>query len=106
MYYTRGPADDFDKYANLTGDQGWSWNSLQTYIQKVELSMTFLPCSTNFLTERTVARAHGPSDSQRPVRLALSQFYWNELRQPEQIRPYHGQPHDSNYERLSRGFPI
>ncbi|KAF7440154.1 hypothetical protein PC9H_000498 [Pleurotus ostreatus] len=36
MYYTRGPADDFDKYANLTGDQGWSWNSLQTYIQKNE----------------------------------------------------------------------
>ncbi|KAJ6590378.1 aryl-alcohol-oxidase from pleurotus Eryingii [Mycena sp. CBHHK59/15] len=26
MVYTRGAADDFNRYANLTGDEGWSWD--------------------------------------------------------------------------------
>ncbi|KAG6810501.1 hypothetical protein H0H92_011598 [Tricholoma furcatifolium] len=36
MYYTRGPASDFDRYANETGDPGWSWENLQPYIRKNE----------------------------------------------------------------------
>ncbi|KDQ32953.1 hypothetical protein PLEOSDRAFT_1032666 [Pleurotus ostreatus PC15] len=36
MFYTRGPADDFDKFAKVTGDQGWSWNNVQPFIRKNE----------------------------------------------------------------------
>ncbi|KAJ7768526.1 aryl-alcohol oxidase-like protein [Mycena metata] len=36
MYYTRGSRDDFDRYAALTGDAGWSWESLLPYFFKNE----------------------------------------------------------------------
>ncbi|KIK61550.1 hypothetical protein GYMLUDRAFT_224388 [Collybiopsis luxurians FD-317 M1] len=36
MYYNRGPKDDWDRYARLTGDEGWSWNSIQPFIAKNE----------------------------------------------------------------------
>ncbi|KIK62551.1 hypothetical protein GYMLUDRAFT_504628 [Collybiopsis luxurians FD-317 M1] len=35
MIYTRGSADDYDRFAAVTGDDGWSWDSLQPYIAKV-----------------------------------------------------------------------
>lgn len=28
--------DDWDRYARVTGDSGWSWNSMQTYFRKNE----------------------------------------------------------------------
>ncbi|KAL0954007.1 hypothetical protein HGRIS_005163 [Hohenbuehelia grisea] len=36
MVYTRGSAEDFDRWANVTGDNGWSWDALQPYIRKNE----------------------------------------------------------------------
>ncbi|KAE9400392.1 alcohol oxidase [Gymnopus androsaceus JB14] len=36
MIYNRGPKDDWDRYARLTGDDGWSWNSIQPFIAKNE----------------------------------------------------------------------
>jgi choline dehydrogenase-like flavoprotein len=36
MFYTRAASDDYDKYAELTGDDGWSWDSLQPYFAKNE----------------------------------------------------------------------
>ncbi|KIJ57097.1 GMC oxidoreductase [Sphaerobolus stellatus SS14] len=36
MFYTRGPEDDYNRYAAVTGDPGWSWNSLQPHIRKNE----------------------------------------------------------------------
>ncbi|KAF9262617.1 aryl-alcohol oxidase [Marasmius fiardii PR-910] len=36
MAYTRGSADDWDRYAAVTDDPGWSWNEMQTYIRKNE----------------------------------------------------------------------
>ncbi|KAF9259776.1 aryl-alcohol-oxidase from pleurotus Eryingii [Marasmius fiardii PR-910] len=36
MAYTRGSSDDWDRYAAVTGDPGWSWNNMQTYIRKNE----------------------------------------------------------------------
>ncbi|KAG6836453.1 hypothetical protein H0H93_007885, partial [Arthromyces matolae] len=36
MYYTRGSSEDFDRYARVTGDPGWSWENLQPYIKKNE----------------------------------------------------------------------
>ena len=34
--YTRGSTDDWDRYANLSGDSGWSWNAMQHYFKKSE----------------------------------------------------------------------
>ncbi|KAF7363145.1 Aryl-alcohol oxidase [Mycena venus] len=36
MVYTRGAAADFDRYAELSGDAGWSWNQLFPYFLKNE----------------------------------------------------------------------
>jgi choline dehydrogenase-like flavoprotein len=37
MFYTRGSADDFDRYAEVTGDPGWSWDRLLPYFFKVAI---------------------------------------------------------------------
>ncbi|KAJ7693420.1 aryl-alcohol-oxidase from pleurotus Eryingii [Mycena rosella] len=36
MVYTRGSKEDFDRYATVSGDPGWSWNSLVPYMKKNE----------------------------------------------------------------------
>ncbi|KAJ7073943.1 pyranose dehydrogenase [Mycena amicta] len=36
MFYTRGSSDDFDRYARLSGDAGWSWNEILPYFFKNE----------------------------------------------------------------------
>ncbi|KAJ7187303.1 alcohol oxidase [Mycena filopes] len=36
MAYTRGSKEDFDRFAQVTGDEGWSWNSLIPYQRKNE----------------------------------------------------------------------
>ncbi|ESK86158.1 aryl-alcohol oxidase [Moniliophthora roreri MCA 2997] len=36
LFYSRGTVDDFDRYANVTGDPGWSWEAIQPYIFKNE----------------------------------------------------------------------
>ncbi|KAJ7239421.1 GMC oxidoreductase-domain-containing protein [Mycena haematopus] len=35
MAYTRGSSEEWDRYARLSGDPGWSWNSVQKYIRMV-----------------------------------------------------------------------
>ncbi|KAE9395309.1 aryl-alcohol oxidase-like protein [Gymnopus androsaceus JB14] len=32
MAYTRGSADDWDRFAVVTGDDGWSWENIQPYL--------------------------------------------------------------------------
>ncbi|KAJ7141349.1 alcohol oxidase [Mycena epipterygia] len=36
MAYYIGSTDDFNRFATVTGDQGWSWNSLVPYMRKME----------------------------------------------------------------------
>ncbi|KAJ7680733.1 aryl-alcohol oxidase [Mycena polygramma] len=36
MVYTRGSKDDFDRWAAVTGDDGWSWDNLIPYMKKNE----------------------------------------------------------------------
>ncbi|KAF9445784.1 GMC oxidoreductase [Macrolepiota fuliginosa MF-IS2] len=36
MVYSRGPSSDYDRFARVTGDSGWSWDALQKYIKKNE----------------------------------------------------------------------
>ncbi|KAF9450824.1 GMC oxidoreductase [Macrolepiota fuliginosa MF-IS2] len=36
MFYTRGSSDDYNRFAQVTGDPGWSWDNIQSYIRKNE----------------------------------------------------------------------
>ncbi|KAG6826879.1 hypothetical protein H0H92_014059 [Tricholoma furcatifolium] len=36
MFYTRGSSSDFDRFSQVTGDNGWSWDNLQPYVRKNE----------------------------------------------------------------------
>ncbi|KAK0184513.1 alcohol oxidase [Armillaria mellea] len=36
MLYTRGSSQDYDRYAQISGDPGWGWEALQPYIRKNE----------------------------------------------------------------------
>ncbi|KAG6827853.1 hypothetical protein H0H92_010243 [Tricholoma furcatifolium] len=36
LAYTRGSADDYDRYAAVSGDTGWSWDAIQTYLRRNE----------------------------------------------------------------------
>ncbi|KAF9447311.1 GMC oxidoreductase [Macrolepiota fuliginosa MF-IS2] len=36
MIYTRGPASDYDRLASVSGDGGWSWENIQSYLRKNE----------------------------------------------------------------------
>ncbi|KIK50781.1 hypothetical protein GYMLUDRAFT_266073 [Collybiopsis luxurians FD-317 M1] len=36
MIYSRGTKDDWDRFAQVTGDEGWSWDSIQSFIAKNE----------------------------------------------------------------------
>ncbi|KAK0473368.1 aryl-alcohol oxidase precursor [Armillaria novae-zelandiae] len=36
MAYLRGSSEDYDRYADVTQDPGWSWNEIQPYIRKNE----------------------------------------------------------------------
>ncbi|KAG7092206.1 hypothetical protein E1B28_008573 [Marasmius oreades] len=48
MVYTRGSAEDFDRYAEITGDKGWSWDRLQPYIRKVRTASAGARLALNF----------------------------------------------------------
>ncbi|KAF9460386.1 hypothetical protein BDZ94DRAFT_1311521 [Collybia nuda] len=37
MIYTRGSSDDFDRYAKVSGDDGWAWRNMLPYFKKSEL---------------------------------------------------------------------
>ncbi|KAK0460578.1 alcohol oxidase, partial [Desarmillaria tabescens] len=47
MFYTRGSSQDYDRYAQISGDPGWGWEALQPYIQKNE---RFVPSSDHHNT--------------------------------------------------------
>ncbi|KAF9264161.1 pyranose dehydrogenase [Marasmius fiardii PR-910] len=36
MAYTRGTREDWDRYAHVTKDPGWSWDNIQLYVRKNE----------------------------------------------------------------------
>ncbi|KZV65462.1 GMC oxidoreductase [Peniophora sp. CONT] len=36
LAYTRGATDDYDRLANVSGDEGWSWNSMVPYFLQSE----------------------------------------------------------------------
>ncbi|KZV75707.1 GMC oxidoreductase [Peniophora sp. CONT] len=36
MVWDRGSRDDYDRWANVTGDDGWGWDKLEPYMRKAE----------------------------------------------------------------------
>ncbi|KAJ6498230.1 alcohol oxidase [Mycena vulgaris] len=56
MVYTRGSKDDYDRFARVSRDQGWSWNHLIPYMRKNE---QFSPAADRNTTERFNPAVHG-----------------------------------------------
>ncbi|KAJ6465403.1 hypothetical protein C8R45DRAFT_839805, partial [Mycena sanguinolenta] len=56
MFYTRGSKDDFDRYAQLTGDPGWSWDRIFPFFLKNE---KWTPPADFHDTTVRVPRSHG-----------------------------------------------
>ena len=60
MFYTRGSSEDFDRFAEVTGDEGWNWDNLLPYFLKVRTSillMTKFVHSKLFQSEKWVPPA-------------------------------------------------
>lgn len=48
MIYSRGSASDFDRFASVSEDPGWSWDRLQPYFMKVTNISLFDVAATNW----------------------------------------------------------
>ncbi|KAG6864777.1 hypothetical protein C0991_007191, partial [Blastosporella zonata] len=57
MFYTRGSSDDWDEFARISGDEGWSWNKIFPYFLKSE-TLTSPPDMRN-TTDEINAGVHG-----------------------------------------------
>ncbi|KAJ7733598.1 aryl-alcohol oxidase precursor [Mycena olivaceomarginata] len=55
MAYTRGSRDDYDRYARVSGDDGWSWDNLVPYMRKTE---QFHPPTSQNTTEQFNPAVH------------------------------------------------
>ncbi|TEB33993.1 pyranose dehydrogenase [Coprinellus micaceus] len=59
MVYTRGAADDYDAWARITGDPGWSWKRIFPYAKKHERWMA--PVGGRNITGQYDPKVHGYS---------------------------------------------
>ncbi|KAK0499124.1 aryl-alcohol oxidase precursor [Armillaria luteobubalina] len=57
MFYTRGSSQDYDRYAEISGDSGWGWNALQHYFRKNEHFVA--PADHHNITGQFDPAAHG-----------------------------------------------
>ncbi|TFK19462.1 aryl-alcohol oxidase [Coprinopsis marcescibilis] len=57
MVYTRGAADDYDRWARITGDSGWRWDNLLPLIKRHEKWVP--PAGGRNITGQYDPRAHG-----------------------------------------------
>ncbi|KAK0229986.1 aryl-alcohol oxidase-like protein [Armillaria nabsnona] len=57
LVFNRGGIDDFDRIANISGDQGWSWNALEPYMRKLERLTP--PADGHNTTGQFIPEAHG-----------------------------------------------
>ncbi|KAF8148135.1 aryl-alcohol oxidase [Mycena galopus ATCC 62051] len=71
MVYTRGAADDFDRYANLTGDDGWSWDGIFPYFLKHEKWTA--PADNHHTLGEFDPAIHGKDG---PISVSLNGFPW------------------------------
>ncbi|KAI9435498.1 alcohol oxidase [Lactarius indigo] len=66
MVWTRGPASDFDRLAQVTGDPGWSWDSLRSTLIEVESLVS--PSDGHDTTGEVDPSIHG---SDGPVKISV-----------------------------------
>ncbi|KAJ7146169.1 aryl-alcohol-oxidase from pleurotus Eryingii [Mycena epipterygia] len=71
MVYTRGAADDFNRYATVTGDQGWSWNKILPYFLKSE--KWTVPADNHNTTGQYNPAVHGTNG---PIEVSLDGYPW------------------------------
>ncbi|KZT00887.1 GMC oxidoreductase [Laetiporus sulphureus 93-53] len=68
MVWTRGSVDDYDRYARVSKDDGWSWNNMFPYMEKSE---ALVPPNTRRKTGGQVNPAvhgwHGPVEISLPA---------------------------------------
>ncbi|KAF7345143.1 hypothetical protein MSAN_01890400 [Mycena sanguinolenta] len=76
MAYTRGAAADFDRYAKLTEDEGWSWNQIFPYFLKNERWTA--PADHHDTRGQFNSSVHGKNG---PISVSLSGFSWSEFEQ-------------------------
>ncbi|KXN91125.1 Choline dehydrogenase, mitochondrial [Leucoagaricus sp. SymC.cos] len=92
MAYTRGTFEDWDRYARVTKDSGWSWNNMQKYFRRNERWMApadhhntigeFNPLDHSFTGINSVSLAGFPlSLDEQVIRAAKishdKQFFFN-----------------------------
>ncbi|KAF7368045.1 GMC oxidoreductase [Mycena sanguinolenta] len=88
LAYTRGAAEDFDRYANLTGDEGWSWNKIFPYFLKNERWTA--PADHHDTHGQYNPAVHGTDG---PIQVSISGFSWSEFEQ-HVIQTTEQLPHD------------
>ncbi|KAJ6509666.1 aryl-alcohol oxidase-like protein [Mycena vulgaris] len=74
MLYTRGAADNFNGYAEITGDEGWSWNNMLPYFIKSEKWTT--PTDQHNTQGQFNPAVHGKNG---PISVSLNGFSWSEF---------------------------
>jgi len=81
MVYTRGSAADYDRWASVTGDEGWSWLSVQQYIRKVDFyaSNRLVKFVTINRTERALEPTSRSSQHHRAIQSTCTQLHRDQL---------------------------
>ncbi|EIN11653.1 aryl-alcohol oxidase-like protein [Punctularia strigosozonata HHB-11173 SS5] len=82
MVYTRGSDDDWNKYAELTQDEGWNWNNVQTYFLRNEGFMAPRPTKYD---PRYNPRVHSYSGR---VSVSLPEFLWPQVTHVQETLNY------------------
>ncbi|KAK0460486.1 alcohol oxidase [Desarmillaria tabescens] len=57
LLYTRGSSQDYDRYAQISGDPGWGWEALQPYFRKNERFV--VPADYHKTSEEYDPEVHG-----------------------------------------------
>ncbi|EIN10996.1 alcohol oxidase [Punctularia strigosozonata HHB-11173 SS5] len=97
MVYTRGSDNDWDNYSAITGDSGWSWDSIQPWIRKNEL---FIPPTPSVFDPRYDPLVHHQNGL---VDVSVTNYFWpsaprvikTTIEQPLQF-PYRLDANDGN----------
>ncbi|KAI0063370.1 aryl-alcohol-oxidase from pleurotus Eryingii [Artomyces pyxidatus] len=69
MIWNTGSTEDWNRYATVTGDSGWSWNSVQPIIKSIESLVP--PADHHDTTGQVIPSLHGTSG---PVGISLQGY--------------------------------
>lgn len=85
MFYTRGAASDYNRWAEVTGDSGWSWSEILPYILKVCWIIYFLVLSLNRVIGRAMGLTCGQSRYHGTIQPILPQLKRTSQSQPNRV---------------------